>query len=141
MKKLQKTYGIKADPSKVWDALTNPALIRQYFFGTEAISDWKQGSTITYSGEWEGKPYEDKGVILKIEPEKLLVVNYWSSRSGKPDKPENYSPYEYRLAESKQGTSLTLVQEGKFESEESRAKAWQHWDVVINGLKELVEEE
>lgn len=139
MKKLQKNYEIKASPAIVWDALTNPSMIRQYFFGTEAISDWKQGSTITYKGEWEGKSYEDKGVILKLEPEKLLVVNYWSSRSGKPDKPENYSPYEYRLTPNKQGTTLTLVQEGAFETEESKAKAWEHWDVVIGGMKKLVE--
>jgi uncharacterized protein YndB with AHSA1/START domain len=41
---------IKADAARVWDALTNPELIKQYLFGTEAISDWKEGSSITYKG-------------------------------------------------------------------------------------------
>ena len=32
---------INASKAKVWDALTNPAQIKKYMFGTEASSDWK----------------------------------------------------------------------------------------------------
>ena len=49
---------INAPVSKVWQALTDPALIKQYLFGTETKSDWKKGSSITYTGVWEGKSYE-----------------------------------------------------------------------------------
>ena len=38
---------IKTPTAKVWQALIIPELIKQYLFGTEAISDWKAGSTIT----------------------------------------------------------------------------------------------
>jgi uncharacterized protein YndB with AHSA1/START domain len=136
---LKKTYDISAPLSKVWNALTDPEMIRQYFFGTEATSDWKEGSTIFYRGTWEGKPYEDKGIILKLIPEKLLKVNYWSNRSGTADVPENYSPYTYELLEEDGKTRLTLTQEGMFSTDESRSKAWQHWDIVVDGLKKLVE--
>ena len=64
---------VHAPAAKVWEALTNPAMIKQYLFGTEAISDWKVGSPITYKGEWQGKQYEDKGTIVELEPEKRLV--------------------------------------------------------------------
>ncbi|HEY0669049.1 MAG TPA: SRPBCC family protein [Sphingobacteriaceae bacterium] len=136
---LKKTYVISAPASKVWKALTNTEMIRQYFFGTEARSDWKEGSTITYSGTWEDKPYEDKGIILKLIPEKLMTINYWSNRSGKPDLPENYSPYTYELSDQNGETALTLTQEGNFQSEEAKGKAWEHWDIVMAGLKKLVE--
>ena len=69
---LNKSITINATVSKVWDALTNPDLIKIYFFGTECISDWKKGSTILYKGTYEGKPYEDKGNILDIEKESLF---------------------------------------------------------------------
>ena len=65
---------IDSPVSKVWEALTKPELIRQYFFGTQASSDWKEGSPITFKGEWEGKKYEDKGTILDIEPNKTLTL-------------------------------------------------------------------
>ena len=41
---------INAPASKVWDALTNPDLIKQYLFGTEVTTDWQVGSPITYRG-------------------------------------------------------------------------------------------
>src|SRR5512137_2683690 len=86
---------INAPASRVWDALTNPHLIKQYLFGTEVATDWKVGSPITYRGTWEGKSYEDKGKILQIEPGRLLVSTYWSSLSSVPDIPENYKTVRY----------------------------------------------
>ena len=58
---------LKASAEKVWDALTDPAKIKQYLFGTDTECDWRVGSRIYYRGEWEGKHYEDKGEILEIE--------------------------------------------------------------------------
>jgi uncharacterized protein YndB with AHSA1/START domain len=139
-KKLRKTYHINAPASKVWEALTTPEIIKQYFFGTNAISDWKEGSPLIYKGEWQGKTYEDKGVILKSVPEKLFTYTYWSSMAGTEDKPENYSEYSYELEEKGGQTELTLVQDDKFKSDESRSKAWEHWDIVLDGLKKVVEQ-
>src|SRR5258708_7550018 len=102
---------INAPASKVWEALTNPDMVKQYLFGTNVKSDWKKGSTITYSGEWEGKAYEDKGIILEIEPEKYLLSTYWSSMSGTTDSPENYQKVGYRLTPEGEGTKLTITQE------------------------------
>ena len=67
----QATIIINAPALKVWDALTKPELIKQYLFGTTVITEWNVGSPIIYEGQWQGKPYQDKGTILKIEPGKL----------------------------------------------------------------------
>jgi uncharacterized protein YndB with AHSA1/START domain len=53
------SLSIAAPAARVWDALVNPQLIKQYMFGTTAVSDWQQGSPIIWRGEWKGKPYED----------------------------------------------------------------------------------
>ena len=74
---------IQASPAEVWEALTNPDLIKQYMFDTEVETDWQTGSSIKYKGLWEGRPYEDKGEILEIEPKKRLVTTYWSAASGR----------------------------------------------------------
>ena len=57
--------------SKVWKGLTDPALVKQYFFGTNLKSDWKVGSRITFSGEWDGKTYVDGEQFWK-----LILLNY-----------------------------------------------------------------
>jgi hypothetical protein len=53
------TTAIEAPITDVWDALVNPGTVKQYMFGTDVISDWKEGSSIVWRGEWQGKPYED----------------------------------------------------------------------------------
>lgn len=129
---------IHAPASKVWEALTTPRLIKQYFFGTEAISDWKEGSPLIFRGEWEGKSYEDKGTILKVEPNRLFRYKYWSSMSGIEDKPENYVNITYRLSEENNTTTLTVTQEN-IPDEKMKEHAEQNWKKVLNGLKKLVE--
>ena len=70
---------INAPAAKVWEALVNPAMIKQYLFGTEVQTDWKVGSPIIYKGTWEGKDYLDKGTIIDLVPGRLLLTTYWSS--------------------------------------------------------------
>jgi len=43
---------IDASVAKVWDALVNPEAIKQYMFGTNVATDWQEGSSITWKGEW-----------------------------------------------------------------------------------------
>ncbi|MGE5460649.1 MAG: SRPBCC family protein, partial [Solirubrobacterales bacterium] len=73
---------ISAPPSAVWEALTDPELIRRWFFGVETETDWAEGSPIVHRGEYQGRPYEDKGTIVRVVPERLLVHTHWSPVSG-----------------------------------------------------------
>ena len=129
---------INAPAARVWEALTNPELIKQYLFGTEVTTDWRVGSPITYKGEWQGKTYEDKGKILQIEPEKLLVSTFWSSLSGLTDTPENYNTVRYELSPAGDGTKLTITQDNNNTQEEAN-HSQQNWNMVLGKLKELLE--
>lgn len=132
------SVSINADASEVWDALTNPEIIKQYFFGTSAVSDWQEGSPVSFTGEWQGKPYEDKGTVLNVEPRKLLRYSYWSSLSGVEDKPENYVPVTYALSEGNNKTTLTVTQEN-IPTEKLKAHSEKNWKMVLTNLKKLLE--
>ena len=136
----KKSISIDAPIERVWEGLTNPALIKQYFFGTQAESDWKKGSTLTFRGEWEGKQYEDKGNIVTIEPPTYLRYTYFSSMSGKEDVPENYAHVTYELSEDGESTLLTVTQDN-IESERSRQHSEENWGTVLESLKQLLEKE
>ena len=118
--------------------MTNPELIKIYFFGTECITDWKKGSQILFKGTWEGKPYEDRGNILDIEKEKFILYNYWSSFSGTEDLPANYSVIKYELASENNGTTFTIIQEG-FKTPETLEHSASNWGYVMDGLKKMLE--
>ena len=136
---LNTSISINAPKSKVWMALIDPEHVKKYLFGTTMKSEWKVGSAITFSGEWEGKPYMDKGTILQIETEKILKYNYWSSFSGTEDKPENYANIVYSLEEKNGETVFSILQDG-IKTKEARDHSEQNWKMVLNNLKELLEE-
>jgi uncharacterized protein YndB with AHSA1/START domain len=133
------TFNINAPKEKVWDALTNPGIVKQYFFGTNLVADWKVDGMIYFRGEWEGKPYEDKGIITAIKENELLCYDYKSSWDTLPDLRENYMPVQYRLSEDNGITTLEISQ-GSATQEQADHSA-ENWNMVMNGMKELVEKQ
>jgi uncharacterized protein YndB with AHSA1/START domain len=130
---------INAPPTKVWEALITPQLIKRYLFGTEVTTDWQVGSPITYKGSWEGKAYEDKGKVLQIEPNKLLVSTFWSSMAGLADIPENYKTIRYDLfTEGGEETMLTITQDNNDTQDEAN-NSEQNWKAVLAEIKKLLE--
>jgi uncharacterized protein YndB with AHSA1/START domain len=136
---LTTTIDINAPAAKVWQGLTDPELVKQYFFGTNLKSDWKEGSPITFSGEWDGKAYEDKGTILEITPGEYVKYSYWSSMSGIEDKPENYANVSYKVIEMDGVSTLEITQDG-IKDEASKEHSEQNWQMVFGGLKKILEE-
>ena len=134
----QATTTINAPVSKVWQALVNPEIIKQYLFNTDVVSDWQVGRPILYRGEWEGKPFEDKGTILEIEPEKRLMSTHWSPLSGVTDSPENYHTVTYILSERSDSTEVTITQDNNA-TEEEKAHSEKNWQTVLQGMKKLLE--
>jgi uncharacterized protein YndB with AHSA1/START domain len=137
--KAEVCVNIHGTVENVWEALTNPELIKLYFFGTNTVTDWKAGSPIKFYGEWEGKHYEDKGTILEVETEKLIRYSYWSSMSGIEDKPENYVIVTYKIDGSDNDVNLTVMQEN-IPDEKMKAHSIENWNKVLDGLKKVVEE-
>ncbi len=129
---------IRAGAERVWDALVNPRLIRQYLFGTEAVSDWKEGSPVVYRGVWQGRAYEDKGTILESVPMKRLKSTYWSQLSGLADLPENYNTVTFELEPADGATALTVTQDN-VPTKESAEHSARNWNQVLATMKELLE--
>ena len=110
---VSESIDVNANLSTVWEALTNPEIIKEYLFGTETVTDWKIGSDIIFQGDYEGHTYRDKGIILENILNKQLIYSYWSGFSGLEDKPENYSTVTYTLDEIDDNkTKLTWTQKG-----------------------------
>lgn len=129
---------ISASPAQVWHALTDPDLIERYFFGARVETSWEPGAPITWTGEYDGKPYEDKGAVLEIEPERRLEVTHFSPLSGEEDTPANYHRVRFELSEEGTTTHVRLEQDNNRSPEEAQASQ-ENWRTVLGNLKELVE--
>src|SRR5713226_8822508 len=128
---------IDAPVARVWDALVNPKLIKQYMFGTDVVSDWKKGSPIVWKGEWKGKPYQDKGVIVEIEPERMIRYTHFSPLTGQPDTPENYHTVTIKLSSKGSQTLVALSQDNNAD-EKAKKHSEENWGTMLASLKKLL---
>jgi uncharacterized protein YndB with AHSA1/START domain len=142
------TVTIAVSRDRIWKALTSPAEIKRYVFGTEAVSDWKSGSPITWSGDWDGKRYEDKGMVLESNPGRLLRYTHYSPLSGQPDVPGSYHTVTIALSDAAEpltpprvsGTSTRLVlTQDNNATDEARAHSEKNWATVLASLKKYLE--
>ncbi len=129
---------VHASVEKVWDALVSPEIIKQYMFGATVLSEWRQGSPIVWRGEWQGKPYEDKGTILKIIPMHTLQYSHFSPLAGKPDLPENRHLVTIHLSQKISGVLITLTQDNN-EDKESCIHSQDNWIMILRNLKKILE--
>jgi len=130
---------IQADPQAVWSAMTEPAKVAQWMMGSRVDTDWQVGSPITWSGEFDGKPYQDKGEVVTVEPPRVLAVTHYSPLMGAEDRPESYHLVRYELTPSgEDGTTVSLTQDG-CDSPEQAEQFSQNWQGMLDGLKSVVE--
>jgi uncharacterized protein YndB with AHSA1/START domain len=131
---------VNAPASKVWEALTNPEIIKQYLFGTETITDWKVGSDIVFQGEYNGVTYKDKGTVQQNIPDELLSYLYWSSFMGIEDTPDNYSLVTCAIKSIDANHSeFTWTQKG-FANEESHKHSESGTEEFLKGMKTIIEQ-
>lgn len=140
--KINKTIDINAAVSKVWDALTNPELIKLWMSDSEisAISDWQVGAPIIFKGNLHWTNFENRGIIQQFEPEKVFHYNYLSSLSELPDIPENYTSVCFVLTPMENKTTILLTL-SNFPNEIIYKHVNFYWNVTLNILKKLCEEQ
>ena len=130
---------VNAPKTKVWNALVSPEAIKQYMFGTNVVSDWREGSPIIWKGEWQGKSYEDKGVLLQLKPERTVQYSHFSPLSGLPDKRENYHIVTIELSGEGNQTRVSLAQDNN-PTELARDHSEKNWEMMLIALKKFLEQ-
>ncbi|MGG1679079.1 SRPBCC family protein [Neobacillus sp. NRS-1170] len=133
------TY-IATTPEKLWQALTNGEFTKNYWFGRDLKSEWKEGSEVTFMDE-EGK-VTDKGVVLKSEPYTLLSYTFqWVDDTTIN---ENPSIVTFELRELDSTVKLTLKHENLpstafLDESEGFYGINNGWPAILSNLKSLLE--
>jgi uncharacterized protein YndB with AHSA1/START domain len=130
---------IAAPTETVWHAITSPEILGELMFGSEIVTTWEVGSPILYRGSWEGKSFEDKGVIVEFDEPRRLRTTHFSPLSGAPDIPENYHELEYLLEKLHDGTRVTLSQNNN-PTEDAAKHSDEMWSALLTALKKVVED-
>src|SRR5258707_5978653 len=140
---VSKTVHINAPTSVVWETLTNRESMKRWMADSETeiniITDWKVGSPMIIRGTLHRVKFENKGIVLQFEPEKILQYNHLSSISRLlPDIPESYTIIEFRLTPVNSQTELTLTA-SNFPTETIYKHFRFYWNVTLELLKRMIE--
>jgi uncharacterized protein YndB with AHSA1/START domain len=129
------TY-IRTTPEKLWSALTDPALVKQYWLGVHQETDWKVGSPWRLSFA-DGR-VADTGEIVEFDPLKRIVIN-WRNEFRPELKEEGVARCTIELEPRDGAVKLTISHvmecaESKFIEAVSVG-----WPQILSNLKSLLE--
>jgi Uncharacterized conserved protein len=135
--RFQKTITIAAPVNEVWEALTVPALMKQWMTESEIdiVTSWEKGSPFIVQGDLHGIEFQNKGVVLDYEPMQRLAYSHLSSLSELPDTPDNYTVIDFSL----QPGAVLNIEITNFPTEAIYHHMAYYWNVAPNILKNYLE--
>jgi uncharacterized protein YndB with AHSA1/START domain len=132
MQKVFEIY-IKTTPERLWKAITDTDMRRQYNFGATVISDWTQGSRYEAFSS-ESKIFE--GENLAVDPPRRLVQSY-RALWGEDVKGEGVSQVTWEIEPVGDSCLLKVTHDKLHEG--ANAQLYGGWPMILSGIKTLLE--
>ncbi len=129
------TY-IRTTPEKLWSALTEVEVMKQYWFGVRCESRWTAGSS--WNMVYPDGRITDAGEIVEAEPTRRLVIR-WQHQNKPELKAEGGSLCTMELEHSGSAVKFSLTHTIEREPSKFIAAVSAAWPMVIANLKSLLE--
>jgi uncharacterized protein YndB with AHSA1/START domain len=130
------TY-ISTTPEKLWNALMDAELTKQYWARHRNVSDWKVGST------WTHQDYDNAGivdivgkVVESAAPKRLVLTWALPADAGKEAK---HSRVTFEIEPFMDVVRLTVTHDELEPESEMLRGIEQGWPAVLSSLKTLLE--
>jgi DNA-binding transcriptional ArsR family regulator len=134
MEKVFEIY-IKTTPQRLWEAITDSEMRRQYSFGVAVTSDWTPGSPYQAVHPEAGVAISE-GENLEVDPPRRLVQSFralWSEDV----KREGTSRVTWEIEPVGDSCRLTVTHDQLREG--AHGELYGGWPMILSGLKTLLE--
>ncbi|MFN3323205.1 MAG: SRPBCC family protein [Bryobacteraceae bacterium] len=130
------TY-IDSTPEKVFDALTNDEMTKQYWGRSRNVSDWKPGSRWEHQ-DWENpKTVDIVGTVIECTPPNRLVVT-WAD-PAEAEEPGKHSRVTFEVEPMFGAVRLTVTHDELEPDSEMLKGITLGWPAILSSLKSLLE--
>ena len=99
---------INAPATAIWNALTNPDMVKLWQYGSVLTTTWEPDAPIRFTAEWNGQRFEQWGRVIEFIPNVSLKYSLFAPRPYLTDSLENYFFMTYRL-ENRDGYTLLVI--------------------------------
>jgi uncharacterized protein YndB with AHSA1/START domain len=127
---------IRTTPAKLWQALTDPKFIHEYWFGSTVDSAWQKGAPWTLKRP-DGQ-IDTTGEILDIDPPRRVVIR-WQHERAPELAAEGPSRCTIELEPKGNAVKLTISHEIDRSSSKLINSVSGGWPLVVSNLKSLLE--
>ena len=129
------TY-INTAPEKVWDALIDNEMIKQYWSRHKNMSDWKVGSTWLHQ-DYDSGTTDIEGKVIEIEaPQRLVLTWTGANEDLRSEKPSRVT---FDIRPFLDVARLTLTHDELEAGSKMFEGITAGWPVVLSSLKTLLE--
>lgn len=129
------TY-IAATPEKVFQALTEPAVTRQYW-GLENVSDWKPGSPWRHQSGNDAKTVRMLGEVVECAPPKRLVIT-WAFPADAANRAK-HTRVAFDIEQIEKMVKLTVTHDELERGSDMERGISEGWPRVLSSLKSFLE--
>ena len=87
---------------------------------------------------WEGKPFEDRGMIKQVRQNSLLQYTHWSTASSTAEDAGTHNLLTFRLSQEKTGVRVVFQHEN-IATKEMKEHSEQMWNQLLASMKKMAE--
>ena len=127
---------IRTTPEKLWSALTDPAFIKQYWFGMNAESKFTAGAPWKLVSD-DGKVWDSGEIVEATRPRRLVIR--WHHQNRPELKAEGPSLCTMELEPSEGAVKLSITHTVERDPSKFIEAVAGGWPKVISNLKSLLE--
>lgn len=127
---------IRTTPERLWQALTDGAMTKLYYFGATVESTWEPGAPYRYARP-DGAPMLE-GQVLESDPPRKLVTTF-HPRWSEEDAAAPPSKVTFEIEPVGNACKLLLTHEDLIVGTAMATGVFHGWSQILSGLKTLLE--
>jgi len=126
---------IRTTPEKLWQALTDSEMTKQYFFGTAVETSWKPGTPFN---RVRNGSHILEGEVVEVDPPRQLVHTFIFNEPNPADQ-DPPSRVTWNIEQMGEECKLTVTHEHYNGESETYKGTLTGWNSILSSLKTLLE--